>query len=57
MTATVKRIMTRYQKGYVTDAQLQRYLDLGVITQEEFDIIFETRHPKEEVVEEEIPVE
>ena len=45
MSKTAQRIMTRYEKGYVTDEQLLRYLELGAITQEEYDIIYATKHP------------
>ena len=44
MSAKAEKIMQRYIKYYVTDAQLKRYLDLGVITQEEYDTIYATRH-------------
>ena len=32
-------IKERYSKGYITSAQLIRYLELGVITQEEYQNI------------------
>ncbi len=35
-TATIKE---RYSKGYINNAQLIRYLELGVITQEEYQNI------------------
>ena len=35
-TTTIKE---RYSKGYITNAQLIRYLELGVITQEEYQNI------------------
>ena len=31
-----EQIKSRYDRGYVTKEQLQRYVDLGVITQEEY---------------------
>lgn len=34
-----ERIRERYQKGYVTDAQLLRYYELSVITMEEYKAI------------------
>ena len=37
-------ILERYEKGYVTDSQLLRYLSLEAITQEEYDIIYATKH-------------
>ena len=44
MSKTAQRIMTRYEKGYVTDKQLLKYLNLGVITDEEYEIIYESKH-------------
>lgn len=44
MSAKAQKIMDRYKKSYVTDAQLERYLDLGAITQEEYDTIYATKH-------------
>lgn len=35
-TTTIKE---RYSKGYITNAQLIQYLELGVITQEEYQNI------------------
>lgn len=32
-------IQTRYNKGYITDDQLDRYVALNVITQEEANVI------------------
>lgn len=55
MSAKAQKIMERYEQSYVTDAQLTRYLELGVITQEEYDAIYATKHPVEEA--EEQPVE
>ena len=34
-----ERIKERYRKGYVRDDQLQRYVELEVITQEQADEI------------------
>lgn len=34
-----EKIRERYQKGYVTDAQLLRYYELSVITIEEYKAI------------------
>ena len=45
MSKKAKQILTRYEKGYVTDTQLLRYLELGAITQEEYDTIYATKHP------------
>ena len=36
--------MSRYEKGYVTDTQLTRYMELGVITAEEHEEIYNPRH-------------
>ncbi len=44
MTKKAEQIKIRYEKGYVTDTQLQRYLELGAITQEEYDTIHTTKH-------------
>ena len=35
MTIDVTNLKERYNKHYVTDAQLDRYVSLGVITEEE----------------------
>ena len=35
MTIDVTNLKERYKKHYVTDAQLDRYIYLGVITEEE----------------------
>lgn len=45
MSAKATKIMERYMKNYVTDAQLAKYLALGVITQDEYDHIYATKHP------------
>lgn len=42
--ATIK---TRYEKRYVTDAQLSRYFQLGIITEEEYIAIYQTKYPGE----------
>lgn len=47
MSAKAQKIMERYQQSYVTDAQLERYLRLGVITQEEYTAIYAAKHPAE----------
>lgn len=36
MSRKASSIKGRYAKGYVTEEQLGRYLDLGVITDEEY---------------------
>lgn len=39
MSRKASSIKSRYVKGYVTEEQLGRYLDLGVITEEEYQTI------------------
>lgn len=34
-----EKLLSRYLKGYITDEQLQRYVDLKQITQEECEQI------------------
>lgn len=45
MSAKAEKIKTRYEKGYVTDNQLKRYLELGAITSDEYDVIYAIKHP------------
>ena len=42
-----ERIKERYLKNYITDAQLIRFKDLGVITQEQYDELYALKHPVE----------
>ena len=42
---TYERIKERYLKNYITDAQLIRFRDLGVITQEQYDELYALKHP------------
>lgn len=44
MSPKAKLIEKRYLKGYVTDEQLHRYFKLGVITEEEYQIIYDEKH-------------
>ena len=44
MSSKAKQIKSRYEKSYVTDTQLARYMELGVITAEEYEEIYNTRH-------------
>ena len=44
MSSKAKQIKSRYEKSYVTDTQLTRYMELGVITAEEYEEIHNTRH-------------
>lgn len=47
MSAKAQKIMERYEQSYVTDAQLSRYLQLGVISDEEYAAIYAVKHPAE----------
>ena len=47
---TYERIKERYLKNYITDAQLERFKALGVITQEQYTELYEMKHPVETVV-------
>lgn len=39
-----EQIRRRYSQGFITDAQLERYFELGVITDEEYLEIYSIRH-------------
>ena len=54
MSGKASKIKSRYEKGYVTDEQLKRYLELGAITEAEYDEIYATKHPVEENTETEL---
>jgi len=43
MSKKAETILERYKKGYVTDIQLEKYKDLGVISQGEYEEILETK--------------
>lgn len=45
-----EKIKERYLKNYITDTQLDRFKALGVITQEQYDELYEMKHPAETVV-------
>ena len=47
---TYERIKERYLKNYITDSQLGRFKDLGVITAEQYDELHEMKYPTETVV-------
>ena len=47
---TYERIKERYLKNYITDSQLGRFRALGVIMQEQYDELYEMKHPAETVV-------
>ena len=51
---TYERIKERYIKNYITDAQLIRFKDLGVITQEQYDELYALKHPVETAVDTEV---
>ena len=44
---TYERIKERYLKNYITDTQLERFMALGVITQEQYDELYALKHPVE----------
>lgn len=48
MSAKAQKIMKRYEQSYVTDTQLEKYLQLGVITEYEYAEIYAIKHPVEE---------
>lgn len=47
MSEKAQNILNRYKKSFVTDEQLLKYLELGAITQEEYDTIYTTKHSTE----------
>lgn len=40
MRNKANEVKDRYSKGYITDIQLAQYLELGAITQPEYDEIY-----------------
>ena len=52
MSKKAEQVKTRYEKGYVRDDQLKRYLELGAITQKEYDEIYAIRHQYDMVAKE-----
>ena len=44
MSNKAEKILSRYLKGYVTDEQLKKYLELGAISNEEYDEIYNEKH-------------
>lgn len=48
MTKKANTIKERYGKSYVTDEQLGRYYNLGVITFEEYEEILASKQVQEE---------
>ena len=47
MSKKAEWIIKKKKKCYVTDEQLKRYLELGAITQEEYNAIYVIRHSVE----------
>lgn len=43
---TYEKIRERYLKNYITDAQLERFASLGVITQEQAKELYAEKHPE-----------
>lgn len=44
LNGKAREIAERYANGFVTDSQLTRYKELGVITESEYDIIYNLKH-------------
>jgi len=44
MSEKAEKIKARYIDGYVTDTQLLAYLELTVITQDEYNQIYAVKH-------------
>ena len=44
---TYERIKERYLKNYITDAQLERFKALGIITEAQYTELYEMKHPAE----------
>lgn len=44
---TYERIKERYLKNYITDAQLERFKALGIITEAQYTELYEMKHPTE----------
>ena len=42
-----ERIKERYLKNYITDAQLERFKALGIITEAQYTELYEMKHPTE----------
>ena len=47
---TYEGIKERYLKNYIRDDQLERFKTLGVITAEQYDELYDMKHPAETVV-------
>ena len=44
---TYERIKERYLKNYITDAQLERFKALGIITEAQYAELYALKHPAE----------
>ena len=42
-----EKIKERYIKNYITDAQLERFKVLGIITEVQYTELYEMKHPVE----------
>lgn len=51
MSRKAEQIRERYLRGYITDEQLFRYFELGVINEEEYKAIYAEKHPEPNEVE------
>ena len=56
MSKKAEKILERYGKGFVTDEQLLKYLELGAITPEEYTIIYEKTHQSGDEAEQTTPM-
>ena len=45
---TYEKIKERYLKNYITDSQLLRFKDLGIITYEQYTELYKLKHPVEQ---------
>ena len=43
-----EKIKERYRKNYITDAQLDRFQALGVITAEQYTELYALKHPADQ---------
>ena len=45
---TYETIRERYLKNYITDNQLVRFKNLGIITEEQYETLYAEKHPVEQ---------
>lgn len=45
---TYEKIRERYLKNYITDVQLQRFVDLSIITQGQYDALWGNKYGENE---------